>query len=69
MGHELTLVQQYCIVGLCFLPIFWLIGAGAALFWVIGASFFLIMTHALFYDIQAVLEPEDEFELTMEQVV
>ncbi|CAG7835970.1 unnamed protein product [Allacma fusca] len=42
----------------------------AVLFWVLGASCFLIVTHAAFYDIQNLLEPEDEsFELTMEQVV
>jgi len=69
-GKELTLVQQYCMVGLCSLPVFYIVGAGAALFWVLGASFFLIMTHAIFYDITAILEPEeDSFELTMEQVV
>jgi len=69
-GRPLTLVQQYCIVGLCFLPIFYIVGAGAALFWVLGASCFLIMTHAAFYDVHSLIEPaEESFELTMEQVV
>jgi len=69
-GHSLTLIQQYCIVGLVFLPIFYIVGAGAALFWVLGASCFLIMVHASFYDVQSILEPEDEsFELKMERVV
>jgi anoctamin-1 len=69
-GHELTLTQQYSIVGLFSMPIFYIVGAGAALFWVLGASCFLIMTHAVFFDVDSLLEPEEEsFELTMEQVV
>jgi len=70
MGHELTLTQQYSLVGLCSMPVFYLVGAGAALFWVLGVSCFLIMTHAVFFDVQSLVEPEEEsFELTMEQVV
>jgi len=70
MGHELTITQQYSLVGLCSMPVFYLVGAGAAMFWVLGVSCFLIMTHAIFYDSQSLVEPEEEsFELTMEQVV
>jgi len=70
-GHRLSLAQQCSVMGLCSMPILYIAGAGAALFWVLGASFFLIMTHAIFYDIQSLLEPEESegFELTMEQVV
>jgi len=69
-GRELTLAQQYSIVGLCSMPVFYIVGAGAALFWVMGASCFLIAIHAAFYDVQSLLEPEEEsFELTMEEVV
>nr|CAD7463586.1 unnamed protein product [Timema tahoe] len=35
MGHELTLVQQYGLIAVCSFPIFYLAGAGAALFWVL----------------------------------
>ncbi len=52
------------------MPVLWLCGAGAALFWVLGASCFLIMTHAVFYDVESLIGPEeDSFELTMEEVV
>lgn len=69
-GRELTLAQQYCLVGLCNMPVLWICGAGAALFWVLGASCFLIMTHAVLYDVESLLGPEeDSFELTMEEVV
>jgi len=52
------------------MPLFYLVGAGAVMFWVLGASCFLIMLHAALYDIESLLEPEEEtFELTMEQVV
>nr|CAD7570474.1 unnamed protein product [Timema californicum] len=36
MGHELTLVQQYGLIAVCSFPIFYLAGAGAALFWVLA---------------------------------
>jgi len=69
-GRELTLAQQYSLVGLCNMPVLWLCGAGAAIFWVLGASCFLIMTHAVFYDVETLMGPEeDSFELTMEEVV
>jgi len=52
------------------MPLFYIAGAGAALFWVMGVSCFLILLHATFYDIDAILDAqEDSFELTMEQVV
>ncbi|XP_074652812.1 prenylated Rab acceptor protein 1-like [Tubulanus polymorphus] len=65
MGHELTLVQQYAAVGVTSIPLFWLVGAGTAVFWVIGASFFTIMLHASMYT----AEEDDAFEeLQMEEV-
>jgi len=69
-GHKLSAAQKYSLMGLCSMPILYLSGATAALFWVFGASSFLILTHAIFYDIQSLLDPaEDGFELNMEQVV
>ncbi|XP_066998943.1 prenylated Rab acceptor protein 1 [Anabrus simplex] len=69
LGHELTLAQQYGLVALCSLPIFHWAGAGAALFWVLGASFFIITLHAALYNIDAILTPEEErFDLVMEEV-
>jgi len=35
-GHELSLAQQYGLVSIFSFPIFYLAGAGAAVFWVIG---------------------------------
>lgn len=68
-GHELTLAQQYGVVCLCSMPIFYLAGAGAAMFWVLGASFFVITLHASFYNIDAVLsEDEANFGLLQEVV-
>nr|CAD7449857.1 unnamed protein product [Timema bartmani] len=69
MGHELTLVQQYGLIAVCSFPIFYLAGAGAALFWVLGTSFFIIALHASFYNIDAILIPEeDRFDLVIEEV-
>merc|ERR1712045_574815 len=52
-NHEVTLVQQYAVVGLVSIPLFLLAGAGAAVFWVLGASFFCIILHASFHNLEA----------------
>ncbi|KAH0945883.1 hypothetical protein HN011_001727 [Eciton burchellii] len=59
-NHKLTLVQVYSLVGICSLPIFYLVGAHAAVFWVLGVSWFLITLHAAFYNIDAILCPGEE---------
>ncbi|GFN91285.1 pra1 family protein [Plakobranchus ocellatus] len=59
MGRELSLAQQYAAVGAASFPLFWLAGAGSAVFWVIGASFFVIMLHASVYKTQEELEGFD----------
>ncbi|PNF23740.1 hypothetical protein B7P43_G17244 [Cryptotermes secundus] len=59
-AYELTLAQQYGLVAVCFLPLFYIAGAGAAMFWVLGTSVFIITLHASFYNIDAVLNLEDE---------
>ncbi|KAB0791233.1 hypothetical protein PPYR_03033 [Photinus pyralis] len=66
-GHELALAQQFGILSICSMPVFYIVGAGAAMFWVLGASFFLITLHAVFYNIDAVVEDESSFGL-MENV-
>ncbi|KAJ1527698.1 hypothetical protein ONE63_007657 [Megalurothrips usitatus] len=64
LGKDLPLGQQYALVAICSLPIFYIAGAGAALFWVFGASFLLIGLHAAFYNIDALLATqEDRFDL------
>jgi hypothetical protein len=39
-GYELTLAQQYGLVAACSIPLFYLAGAGAAIFWVLGKILF-----------------------------
>ncbi|XP_058802438.1 prenylated Rab acceptor protein 1 [Phymastichus coffea] len=39
-NHKLTLAQVYAVIGICSLPLFYLVGAGAALFWVLGMQSF-----------------------------
>ncbi|KAI8767947.1 prenylated Rab acceptor protein 1 [Biomphalaria glabrata] len=65
MGREVTLAQQYAAVGALSFPLFWLAGAGSAVFWVIGASFFVIMLHASFYMTQ---EEQEGFDLELDDV-
>lgn len=65
LGRELTPLQQYGLVAACSLPLYYVAGAGAALFWTLGASCIVISLHAAFYNIDALIaEPEDAFGLT-----
>ncbi|KAH7945198.1 hypothetical protein HPB49_008029 [Dermacentor silvarum] len=66
-NKELSVIQQYCILGMLCFPIFYVAGAGSAVFWVLGASFFTIMLHATTYAIEA-SPPEESFELQLQTV-
>lgn len=35
-GKELTLAQQYGLVTLCSMPVYYMVGAHGAMFWVLG---------------------------------
>jgi len=65
-NRELTLAQQYGLVAICSFPVYYLVGAHAALFWVLGASFVVITLHAAFYNIDALAPDEATFGLTQE---
>jgi hypothetical protein len=39
-SHEVTLAQKYGLVFVLFLPLLYLAGAGAAMFWVLGKIVF-----------------------------
>lgn len=67
-GHEITLAGQYGVVMLCCIPLFLLAGAGGVVFWVLGASLFVITLHAGFYNYDALDVPEDQEPLTGEIV-
>jgi hypothetical protein len=49
IGKELSLAQLYTAAGLCSIPLFLFAGASSAVFWIIGASLFIIVLHAVFY--------------------
>lgn len=56
-------------LSLAFTPVFFYAGAGTAIFWVMAASFIVVMAHASFYSIEAVIGDEDApFDLQMEEV-
>ncbi|KAL3272105.1 hypothetical protein HHI36_022567 [Cryptolaemus montrouzieri] len=60
-GMEVSKNQRYLVVGLLSMPVFYIVGVHAAIFWVLGASFFFIMLHAAFYNIELV-SPSPETE-------
>ena len=68
--NKLSLAQIYTLIAIFTLPVFILVGAGAALFWVLGVSWLLITLHAAVYNIDSVLCPgEDELNsLVMQEV-
>ncbi|XP_048149199.1 prenylated Rab acceptor protein 1 [Corvus hawaiiensis] len=63
-GRELTPAHQLAVAGGVSLPLFWLAGAGAAVFWVLGAALVFLGSHAAFRQ----LEPPETPELQMEPV-
>ncbi|KAJ8976597.1 hypothetical protein NQ317_005787 [Molorchus minor] len=67
-GKELTIAEQYGLVALCSLPVYYLVGAHAAMFWVIGASVVVITIHAAVYNIEAISTREDDEFGLLQQV-
>ncbi|KAF6200243.1 hypothetical protein GE061_006546 [Apolygus lucorum] len=65
-NKEITLHQQYGIVGLCSLPLYYWAGVGQVVFWVIGASCFVISLHAGTYNIEEVIPPEDQLTVLLQ---
>ena len=49
MGKSFSLGQLYSAAGICSVPLFLIAGAGSAVFWIIGASIFVIFLHGIFY--------------------
>ncbi|KAJ7333126.1 Prenylated Rab acceptor protein 1 [Desmophyllum pertusum] len=66
LGRELSRVEQYGLVLLISLPLFILASAGSTVFWIIGASFFVIGLHASL--LRTSDPPEITEQLTMEEV-
>ncbi|XP_014241043.1 prenylated Rab acceptor protein 1 [Cimex lectularius] len=67
-GREVTLLQQYCLVGAISLPVYYWAGAGEAVFWVLGASCVVISVHAGLYNIDAILNEQDQINVLIQQI-
>ncbi|XP_028165722.1 prenylated Rab acceptor protein 1 isoform X1 [Ostrinia nubilalis] len=66
---ELTKTQQYMVAGAASMAICYLAGAGAVLFWVLGATVTVVALHASFFDIEALPQAEGPEQFPMiEQV-
>ncbi|CAF0799302.1 unnamed protein product [Rotaria sp. Silwood1] len=64
MGRQIPLVQQYLVViCLCILLLI-MVGAGSAIFWILGASVFVIVLHAILHQ----TPNQDAFGLQMQEV-
>uniref|UniRef100_A0A914CRC1 PRA1 family protein n=1 Tax=Acrobeloides nanus TaxID=290746 RepID=A0A914CRC1_9BILA len=59
-GHEIPPSLLYTSAIIISIPLFYLAGASDAMWWVLGASFFVIFIHALLYANEEV--PGAEFE-------
>ncbi|XP_045510627.1 prenylated Rab acceptor protein 1 isoform X2 [Colias croceus] len=68
-GWELTKTQQYVVAAACSTLVMWLAGAGAVLFWVLGATVTVVALHASFFDAEVlpVLDDPEKFPM-IEQV-
>lgn len=68
-GWELTKTQQYAVAAAGSIGLCWLAGAGAVLFWVLGATVTVVALHASFFDAEALPPSEDPEKFPMiEQV-
>ncbi|XP_058812301.1 prenylated Rab acceptor protein 1 [Topomyia yanbarensis] len=63
-ARQLNTNQQCIAVNIAAIPLLYLAGAGAVMFWVLGASFFVISLHAAFYNIDAIVTEDTETFLT-----
>jgi len=68
-GREVTLAQQYAAISVASIPLFVIAGAGTAVFWVIGASLFIIGLHASFYNFDALDLPLDDTQKLTGQII
>ncbi|CAF1376254.1 unnamed protein product [Adineta steineri] len=64
MGRQIPLTQQYIAVLCLCVPLLIMVGAGSAIFWILGASVFIIALHAIFHQ----TPNQDAFGLQMEEV-
>ena len=62
-GREFTSAEQYGIVIMFSLVLFFLAGVGSTVFWIIGASIFTVCLHASFLSVStSALEPDMEMQ-------
>lgn len=59
-GRQLNSNQQCIALNVACIPILYIVGVGAAMFWTIGASCFVVSLHAVFYNIEAVVTEDTE---------
>ncbi|XP_005176535.1 prenylated Rab acceptor protein 1 [Musca domestica] len=59
-GHQLSPAHQIMALNIASVPVLFLVGAGSALFWTLGASCFVISLHAIFYNIDAIVTEDTE---------
>ncbi|XP_017027625.1 prenylated Rab acceptor protein 1 isoform X2 [Drosophila kikkawai] len=59
-SYQLTPYQQIIALNLATAPILFMVGAGAVLFWTLGASCFVVALHAIFYNIDSIVTEENE---------
>jgi hypothetical protein len=64
MGRHIPLVQQYLAVICLCIPLLLMVGAGSAIFWILGASVFVILLHAFFHQ----TPNQEAFGVQMEEV-
>lgn len=53
-GQPLTASHRSAAVAIVTAPFLWLVGAGAALFWVLGATCAFVGGHATFYNAETI---------------
>ncbi|KAG9508840.1 Prenylated Rab acceptor protein 1 [Fragariocoptes setiger] len=68
-GRRVSLYHQYLVIGVLSVPLLMLAGAPSLLFWIIGASFFVVGLHATVYAIEILDTVGDDFMIPPTQVI
>ncbi|KAI3384927.1 hypothetical protein SNEBB_000116 [Seison nebaliae] len=64
-GRQINVKHQQMIVGLIAIPFLLMVGVGSAFFWVVGASFVVVMLHAIFYQKYEPISSDDQSDKIM----
>ena len=68
LGREFSPAELYTALGVISVPVFYIVGAGSAIFWIIGASVVITLLHAIMMTPPSLKSGDEEMGIVMEDV-